>query len=203
MVKLLKIRKIKNYFFTFVLLLGCNLSFAQVLSLQATNESNVKISGTSSLHDWLMESPVENCNIVIANWPEDNSFELKKVVFQLAVPQLKSEHKKMDNNAFKALKSKEFPNIRFESNPLQIIAVNNEGLPSVVKGTLEIAGVSKEIELSVITKINDKTGLLFQFAFPIHMEDYAVEPPSFMFGAVTTGSDVLASFELYFNKLNQ
>jgi len=203
MYKKLKYKYLKVILGFVLISFGINFGFAQSVSFDVSPESKVLITGTSSLHDWQMEAPIGNCRIEISSSTQENVLNLENVVFQLQVDKLKSEHKQMDNNAYKALKSKEYPNIKFSTNKLQVLNLSVEGTENTVKGILEIAGVKREIELKLIAESKSESDLLFHFTFPIHMEDYTVEPPSFMFGAVTTGSDMLASFELNFNKLNQ
>lgn len=199
-------KKLKNNYLKTILsfaliILGLNLGYSQSVTYEVTAESNVQISGTSSMHDWKMHAPVKNCRIELNGSSAENVLELVNVEFQLLLDQLKSEHKKMDDIALKALKSKEHPTIHFQSNTHLTLTTN--GTATVVKGILEIAGTKKEVELTVVAKKDVQSDLIIQFEFPIHMEDYDVEPPSLMFGAITTGSDIIASFELYFNKLNQ
>jgi len=181
---------------------GIVFGFSQTNTYQVSTESGVQVTGTSSMHDWKMDASIDNCSIEVSNSSNENILELVAVEFQLPSNMLKSEHKKMDALAHKALKRKEFPNILFKSNSLQSIVVNNKGIPSILTGILEIAGVKKEIELNITTELDSTLGRLFLFTVPINMEDYQVEPPSLMFGAITTGSEVLASFKMYFNKLN-
>ena len=196
-------RYLKAALVIIIIVIGTNAAFSQINYFKTNGESNVKITGTSSLHDWQMYAPIVGCSLGIKNSSKGNSIELIDIEFQLAVDHLKSEHKKMDDIAQKALKINDFPNISFQSTTPQIILINNGDTQNKVKGTLEIAGVEKEIELIVLSAKKDESGLQFKFSFPIIMEDYQVKPPSFMFGTVTTGSEIIASFDLYFNKLNQ
>jgi polyisoprenoid-binding protein YceI len=190
--------------FCFVLIVqGISFGFSQNVSFEASSESKLTITGTSSLHDWQMEAAIENCKIEIANYEEQTDLNIIDIVFQIPVVQLKSEHKKMDALAQKALKSDSFPIIRFQSDNLQPIFLGDNSTPSSVIGVLEIAGVAKEIELSVLSEKDSSSRLKFQFSVPINMVDHGVKPPSFMFGTFTTGSEVLVSFELYLNKLKQ
>lgn len=201
--KILNIRSIRIFLFALILVVGSNSLSSQVLTFQSTERSKVIIEGTSSLHDWQMESSLDNCKLRIKDLPSDGTLELVEVEFSLPVTQLKSEHKNMDANAHKALKVKDFPNIRFEINRHQEMVIDVAGKKNEIVGILEIAGVKKEVVLEVIGRLNSASQLVFEFSTPIQMEDFNVKPPSFMFGAVTTGSSVLASFEMYFNNLNQ
>ncbi|MBN1651217.1 MAG: YceI family protein [Bacteroidales bacterium] len=201
MYKTLKINLLKAIFSFTLVLTGLNFGFSQALTYKVSADSKVQITGTSSLHDWEMDAPIQHCQIDVLSSADANSLELTGVEFQLPVDQLKSEHKKMDEVAQKALKMKDFASIRFQANGPQKININSSGIRNTIKGVLEIAGVKKEVELDVLAK--NEQGLSFSFSFPIHMEDYEVDPPKLMFGAITTGSDIQANFELHFNKINQ
>lgn len=200
MYKELKNNQVKNFIFTLLLILAVNLGFGQGLLLQSTSNSTIVLTGTSSLHDWSMKSAADQCKLQLNEWPKGNSFIINEIKFELSVKQLKSEHNKMDANAQKALKSDKYPLIRFSSNSPQNVTSTDTGKMSRVKGLLEIAGVSKEVELNVSVKNEGNAFLHFHFTFDINMEEFSVKPPSFMFGAVTTGSFVKAEFELQFNK---
>lgn len=201
MYKGLKIKQLKVILSFSLLLLGLNFGFSQSTYFVASSGSKVQITGTSSMHDWEMDAPIQNCKLEVLNSSDTTVLELIGVEFQLPTDQLKSEHKKMDDIAQKALKIKDFTSIQFKSNSAQKVKINHAGIHNTIKGVLEIAGVKKEVEFDVIAK--KENGLSFQFSYPIHMEDYAVEPPSLMFGAITTGSDIQANFVLHFKKLNQ
>ncbi len=203
MYKELKINYLKPILSFVLVLLGLNFGFSQTVSYHVNGESKVQLSGTSSLHDWQMDASIENCKIEIINSEQKDVMELKRVEFQLPGISLKSEHKKMDEIAQKALKVKEYSLISFTTKSIQKLSVNNQEIIGSVFGDLEIAGVKKEVELKVSGRQENDSQIIFQFKFPFNMEDFNVEPPSFMFGAVTTGSDIQTEFVLHFNKSKQ
>ena len=200
----LNIRLIKTSTWLLSIILFINVSYSQTNFFKTTSESKVKISGTSSLHDWHMEAPIDACDLSITKITSAGILELTSISLELPVNLLKSNKKKMDKIAYKALQSEEFPVLKFKSADIQQISIGQNGVVSgKVKGVLEIAGVQKNIILPVSGKRIDPSNLSFQFEFSLNMEDYKVEPPSFMFGAVTTGSEIKLDFTLKFNELNQ
>lgn len=200
----LKIRLIRTSIWLLSIILFINVSYSQTNSFKTTSESKVKISGTSSLHDWHMEAPIDACNLSISKMTSEDVLELTSISLELPVNVLKSNQKKMDNIAYKALKAEDFPMFKFKSTDVQQINMDQSGvLSGKINGMLEIAGIQKNIILPVSGKRTDQSNLIFHFEYSLNMEDYQVEPPSFMFGAVTTGSEIKLDFDLKFNELNQ
>lgn len=184
-------------------LLISNLSFGQSTKYMVEGDSHLVLSGTSNIHDWEMEANVKNCSIILGKSENPNVMEIKEVNFQLPVVDLKSEHKKMDDNAYKALNASKAPVIQFKAYPDQKIALQNGEMKGNLKGMLEIAGTQKEVNLELKGKVENLSEMAFQFKVPIVMEDYKVEPPVLMFGAISTGSKVLITFDLFFKESNQ
>jgi len=198
MYKLLKIKLIQKgaWILSFVFFL--NPAFGQVKTFQSTNQSKVVLTGTSSLHDWEMEAALEQCSLQAEITA--TSIIINQVSFKLPVQTLKSEHTKMDDNAYKALKSKKYPDIKFLTNTPQVLQLSEKEIKGTISGVLEIAGVEKPVELKLTGKQIDSSHFNIQFVFPFDMELFNVDPPSLMFGAITTGKDVKTSFDLIFNE---
>lgn len=203
MYKTIKNRKLGIFIQIFIWILIANSAFAQSTKFTAETKSNLILSGTSNVHDWQMEADVNNCFIVVETSDNSNSIELNEVSFQLPITNLKSEHKKLDDNAYKALKASDFPEIRFTGDPNQKLFISNGKITGVVNGILEIAGTKKKISLKLSGKVENKSQLAFQLSVPLVMEDYNVEPPVLMFGAISTGSSIKIVFELFFKESNQ
>jgi polyisoprenoid-binding protein YceI len=97
----------------------------------------------------------------------------------------------MDKNAYKALKTEVHKQIAF-----QLISSKIEGKTIHSSGKLRIAGVAKQVDLDVTYTVLPGGALKFKGSKKIVMTDYGVEPPSFMFGSVTTGDEITVSFEV-------
>lgn len=201
MKKMIKINLVKRSFLILLAFVGASLGYAQIQTYRSLEISKIVIKGTSSLHDWQMEAKSFTSQIFVLQ-SSSSSLELAKINFELPVSSLKSEHSKMDANAYEALKSDRFPNILFESNENQHLTIDAGKINGIISGFIEIAGVKKEIQLQVRGIQDDSNNFSFEFDYFVHLEDFSIKPPSFMFGAVTTGSDVQVQTELYFNKLN-
>jgi polyisoprenoid-binding protein YceI len=67
-------------------------------------------------------------------------------------------------------------------------------------GKLTIAGVTRDIKMDVHSIINPDGTVTCKGSYKLNMTDYNVEPPSFMFGAMTTGDALTLNFEVIYTK---
>ncbi|XOV92969.1 MAG: YceI family protein [Bacteroidota bacterium] len=153
-----------------------------------TDKSKVEILGTSSLHDW--ESIVESYSIkgdIEAN-------QITDLVATFNVESIKSGKSIMDDKAQDALKADKYPNIIFKASSLKIADGKVSG-----PGTLTIAGKSNPIQFAATSKISNGD-MLISGSTKLKMTDYGVEPPTAMFGTLTTGDEVTVSYEIFINQ---
>jgi len=174
---------------------GLTNTFAQVKYKPAGNVK-ITIEGTSNIHDWSMVSDKGTCTgeIVI-----NNAGTLSGIsAFNFSVPaeSLKSEHKAMDKNTYKALNTSKYSTISFTVEAASIKPTGNSGYVLTTKGKLTISGVTKEILLTANGVVNADKSISYTGSYKLKMKDYNVEPPSIMFGAIKTGNDIVVKFNL-------
>jgi polyisoprenoid-binding protein YceI len=126
----------------------------------------------------------------------DGATKIDGLKLTLPVATLKSEKSGMDDNAYKALKSKEYPQITFN---LKTTQPNGSSLVKAA-GQLTIAGVTRDITLDGKVETLADGNIKITGSCPLDMVEYKVEPPSFMFGTVTTGKDLTISYEVILSK---
>jgi polyisoprenoid-binding protein YceI len=162
--------------------------------------SKISIAGTSTLHDWDMASEKANCDISF-NFDGANITGLSSLLFTVQAETLKSDHKGLDKNAYKALNVEKFPEISFSSNYANIRSNGANSYVVSAKGKLTISGVTKDVWLAGVTTINP-ADMSVQTAgsLKIKMSEYNVEPPSFMFGAMKTGDEIMVKFNVNLKK---
>jgi len=164
--------------------------------------SNIKIAvaGTSTLHDWDMVTEKANCDIAF-NFDGNNLTGLSALAFSVKSESLKSDHKGMDKNAYKALNTEKYPEISFASSFANVRSNGPNSYVISAKGKLTISGVSKEVWLAGVSTVNP-TDMSIQTSgsAKVKMSEYNVEPPSFMFGAMKTGDDVTVKFSVTLKK---
>ena len=164
---------------------------------QATNQSQLSISGTSSLHDWHMKLDALNCQIM-GEKAADNDILLKNIDFEAKVSNLKSnESSIMDNKAYKAMKQDKFPTISFTGNNVFTLPLNKDQFSGTVSGMLSIAGKKKEVRINI--KGNSENGLItVEGAYPLKMSDFGIDPPTAFFGTLKTGDQITVHFKILF-----
>ena len=97
----------------------------------------------------------------------------------------------MDKNAYSALKTDENKQITF-----QLTSGKIEGKTIRCVGSLTIAGTTKQIDVDATYTILSDGSIQCKGSKKLAMRDYNVEPPSFMFGTVTTGNEITVSFDV-------
>lgn len=165
--------------------------FAQkTLTLDA--KPQLKISGTSSLHDWDMVSETATGKLLAV--VEGNKLTIiSSLVVEMPAESIKSGKGGMDKNAYKALKTNQFKTVRFD---LKSATKNADGTWNFT-GTFTIAGVTKSVSLK-IKETTTGSQSVFEGSYSFKLTDYKITPPTALMGTVKTGDDVKISFILKF-----
>jgi polyisoprenoid-binding protein YceI len=161
---------------------------------QLSNESDFKIVGTSTLHDWEMVSKQSKGN---AYFQMENGEILSAKDVKISIPSksLKSGKNGMDKNAYAALKTDTYQEILFELSSL-----NKKGTGYEAVGQFEIAGVKKKVNLPVaIQMVGQKVQVSGKY--PFNLTDYQIDPPTAVLGTIKTGNAVTVHFQLLFQSL--
>lgn len=165
-----------------------HLSNAQRLFRQ-TAESYVSVAGTSSLHEWAMTSNDIRVQAQIVLNESGAPTSIQSFNLSLRAESLKSGVVAMDKNAYSTLNTTEHKNIQFEMGLTELT-----GSVVVVEGTLTVAGVSRKIQVEGSVRVLPDKSLLVTGTKKLKMSDFNIEPPTFMFGTVTTGDEVTITF---------
>ena len=174
-----------------LLMATVTLSMAQAQqTFRQTGKVTIEIAGTSTLHNWEMVSSVGNCQATFTVGTDGNLDAVHAASFSTPAESLKSGKAPMDHNAYKALKTNQFKDISFMLTNGSVI-----GKTIRCKGNLTIAGSTKPVDLEATWNIADKTTVL-RLVKKVRMSDFQVEPPSFMFGSVTTGDEITIDIQL-------
>ena len=113
-----------------------------------------------------------------------SSNSISDIYFAADVKSIKSGQSGMDKNIYKALKSDDFPKIEFKSENLKI-----EGNEITGKGTLTIAGQSKEINVNLELIKKDPRNIV-SGTIALKMTEYGIKPPTAVFGTIKTGDEI-------------
>jgi polyisoprenoid-binding protein YceI len=195
----------KNNFKTIPFMIAiCVIGFTTVLRAQTaykiaeSKNNNMKLSGTSTLHDWTMNAQIFNSEAQFVLTGRQISL-LKSLTFSLAVADLKSGESGLDKNAYKALKSGDFKSISYKLSSATIVPEGNKFLVKT-HGNLTIAGVTKEVTIDVQAVVNADETITCTGSEKLNMTDYQVKPPKFMLGAMKTGDTITLDFTLVYKK---
>lgn len=182
------------------LLLMAAPAFSQTPSKYSAAGGTIEVAGTSTLHNWEMTAQKPACDAVFVQNAAGALTDLSALSFTLPAEALKSGKGPMDKNAYKALKTGANRNITFTATSATVTPAGANTYQVKCNGKLTIAGTSRETDLVAICKQNPDKTLQVTGAKKFKMTDYKVEPPSFMFGSVTTGDAVTLNFNLTLRK---
>ncbi len=165
-------------------------------AFRSTADSKIVVTGTSTLHDWKMEAENFEC---VVHFVEGSGLgnQFHHAAFHLPYSELKNESKGLTDNAYKALKRMD---ITFESNELDRFETDGAMVKGVLRGNLSIAGVTKRIELPFEGRADGRERIVCDAQYQIDMLDYGIKPPTFMFGAMSTGNMVQVEIHLELQK---
>jgi polyisoprenoid-binding protein YceI len=156
-----------------------------------SSTSRISISGTSTMHDWTMTSEKATYDAVFETNPQGVPQQVTSLVVSVSAQSLKSGKNGMDKNAYAALKTDKHKQITF-----QLASGKIDGKTIRCQGSLTIAGTTKQIEVETTYTILADGSIQCKGSKKLAMKDYNVDPPSFMFGSVTTGNEITVSFDV-------
>ena len=172
----------------------------------------VKISGTSSIHDWDMESPVIGGFLEAdAGFPESalkgGAAAKPKVEVFIPVRSLKSYNKRMDEVYQEHMEEPKFKKMEYKLTELKPKGDAPKGGKCEFEavGTLTVHGAAKALTMPVtIEKLEvEKDGKKVQQlkivgTTPLKMSDFGVKPPNPTIpgvGSITTGDEIKVMLE--------
>ena len=161
------------------------------------SESKVVVFGTSNVHDWTVEAKAMNGT---ANYTVESNVlkAIPKLNFSVEVEQLKSGKKGMDENTYKALKSKSFKTIDYTLVKVNSITASGTNYTIETLGDLTIAGVTKRVNIIFTASLSGKK-MILTGKHKIDMTSFNVEPPKALMGTIKTGKDVTVDFKVTYN----
>lgn len=163
----------------------------QAQSYRITGKPVITITGTSTLHDWTMNSDQANLQATIETDGNGTPTKLASLSVSIPAESLKSGKSAMDKNAYTALKTDKNKQIIYQ---LTSSIINGKTISN--SGNLTIAGTSKQTSVEATFEVLGDGSLKFKGSKKIVMSEYNVEPPSFMFGSVKTGDEITLTFEI-------
>jgi len=156
--------------------------------------SFVEVDGTSTLHDWTIQA--KELKTVGTLTFSENGINVSNVVLTIPVKSLESGKSAMNDNTYSALKASKYPNIVFKLNEFK--TTDNKNFTA--NGALTISGTTKNLSprLTVTEIAGNKVQLKGSISFK--MSSFGVEPPTVMFGTISTGDEVTIRYNVVLNK---
>lgn len=181
-----------------IAMLAIQVSVAQSLSLNNA-ASELKIEGTSNLHDWEMVAEQVKGTMQVT-LEEGRLTQINQLDFIVVAESLKSGKGGMDKNAYKALDTKKHKDITFTLEAVdKLECSSNTTCVITAKGALSIAGTTKPIEIT-FNASNSNNNIILSGSYSLKMTDFKVDPPKAMFGAITTGDDLKINFKVQYSR---
>jgi polyisoprenoid-binding protein YceI len=176
--------------------------------------SDIKIQGTSSLHDWEMEGvliggflelgagvQLDPAQTTIAGLQGDKVPVKAHVIIPVRTVHSKADRMPdvMDHLMQDALKESQFPRIEFTVTDMTFKGSHAVGKPFDfdITGDLVIAGVTNKATFPITIECVDADQIKVSGTAPVNMPQYGVTPPapSFGLGLMKTGPDVKIVFD--------
>ena len=173
----------------------------QSFELSKENASIV-ISGTSTLHDWKMSVRIFDCNADFTLMGSRLN-GIDNITFSCKATDLKSESSLMDKKAYSAMKSREFPEIKFNSISSVEISPDNDKFRDSLRGNLSIAGKSMPVSIPFNGSLSNINGIgIIEVSgkTELNMSDFEISPPVLMLGTLKTGDKITILFSLQFQQ---
>ncbi len=157
---------------------------------------SMSVAGTSNLHDWTAE--VEKINGTFKVTVEGGKLvDIQDLQVTADAQSFKSSKGSIMNSKINdALNSKKHPRITYKLSKVDKISESASGYKVNTTGILTIAGVNQTVSLEATGKVMLNGNIEFSGTKKIKMTDYKVEPPTAMFGALTTGDEVTLNFKV-------
>lgn len=188
--------KFNKAFYSLILIVLVQVSFGQLMGQSQYNLSStqeLKVSGTSTLHDWEMitEDARGEAKITTA---DGLITQIEKLSVNFPVESLKSGSNRMDRTAYSAIEADKHKQVRFVLTKVSSISANT----IVAEGNLTIAGSTRPVTFRTHYSINNQT-IQFSGSEKITFSQFDLDPPTALLGTVRTGDDLEIQFDVKFN----
>lgn len=181
-----------------IMLFVVQVSVAQTYNLSNAT-STLRVDGTSNLHDWDIKAENQKGKISV-ELDNGKVTKIQDLSFTVLTESLKSGKSGMDKNTHKALQANKHKEITFKLTNVKNIDCGSSGNCKVtVTGNLSIAGKTKPMDINFDMKVSGNT-ITLTGNKKFNMSEFGVDPPTAMFGTITTGDAVDVVFKSSFNK---
>jgi hypothetical protein len=184
-----------------VLLLAFSIVPPSARLTPGTANADIKVLGTSNLHNWSMEDKTVACSAKFTYLAgKAVPVSLAALTFSFPVHSLKSGESGMDSKAYGAMKAKTGGNIVFTASSSTITPGTVHQFSVKSSGNLTIADVTKPVVLMAACSVNADGSITCTGTDKLLMTDYQIKPPTYMLGALKTGNALTIDFTMVVQK---
>lgn len=144
-------------------------------------EFHATVTGTSTLHDWTVESRTATGHVELA--PAGSG------TLRIPAKSLSGGPKGLNEKMYAALKADAHPTIVFEALEARFPDSVSGVFEVLVRGRLTIAGGSRELTVVCRAATLDDGKRVLEAEVPLMMSAFGIKPPTFM-GMIRTGDEV-------------
>ena len=157
---------------------------------QVGPKAELKVTGTSTLHDWEMVSDqAAGEGVLVVENGKLQGFQ--SLAVQMPAESIKSGKSAMDKNTYAALQTKKHKQISFVLSDIAPAGANLWR----AKGNFTIAGVTQPASFEVKSSATGSS-YNFQGKHAFKLTDYKIDPPTALLGTVKTGNEVVIHFNI-------
>ena len=154
--------------------------------------ATLRIDGTSNVHDYTLSTSTLKVDAMVGDTPTVLvSGALSAFDLQIPLNSFTADKDGLKERMLKAMMADKYPTITFH---LTEYAVENGTVKP--KGQLTIAGVTKDIDLTLDVK-EGPDGVRVHGTRDLSMKDYGIKPPTMMMGVLKTSDKVTITFDLH------
>jgi polyisoprenoid-binding protein YceI len=180
---------------------------AQSTKMQLRPESKLTLAGNSNVHEWACTTSSLNATIELDSNYSTKPFSsvakpITSVVVNIPVKSLKCGHGKMDDNMYKALKTDQFPEIKYVLSSYEVdkAKATDDGFAALTKGELTVAGTTRTVDIPITALRQTGGSMRGEGAVSLKMTDFGIKPPVAMLGTMRTKNEIEIRFEVLLDK---
>lgn len=174
------------------------LSWSQTYNLNNA-ASELKVEGTSNIHDWTLDAEEMQGDLAV-QLENGQLVAIDKLNFAVVAESLESGKGGMNKNTYKALNTDDHKRITYQMQKVNNIdCTSNSSCKVTTSGYLTIAGTKKAVDMTFDAKVTGEK-IVFAGNKKIKMTEFKVDPPTAMFGTITTGDEVNVKFQAVYTK---
>jgi hypothetical protein len=163
-----------------------------------TEEISITVKGTSTLHDWEMESNKAESETVFSLNEKGQPEHLESVAFKLNKGTLKSDKSGLDRRAYEAMNAKRHPEIIFRTTGGGAVKQNGDNFNVTTSGDLTIAGVTRRVSVDATCINGDNDKLVCSGTSQLKMSDFNIDPPVMFLGTLRTGDEIKIEYRMVY-----